>query len=129
MKHIPFLSACALMFMLAACATFDKNAYRAVSTTTTTVEAARKSWVAYVTQQRVLTPDAAQRQDLEMKVAKVGVAYGQYQSAMRAAKLAVDAYHLAPTNQAPVLTALGALSAASGELVGLINSFTSTSTK
>lgn len=125
MNEIKPLAAVALLTLLAACATFDRNAYNTISTTTTTVEAARKSWVAYVTEQRALQPDPVKRQDLETKVAKVGFAYGQYQQAMRAAKLAIDVYHSAPTNQAPVLTAIGALSSASGEIVGLIRSFTS----
>lgn len=129
MKHIPFLSACALTLFLTACASFEKNTYRTLGSVATTTEAARKSWVDYVTQQRALQPDPAKRQDLEIKVLKVGVIYSQYQTSMRAAQSAIAVYRSAPTNQAPVLTALGAVSAASGDLVALVNSVVQSSTK
>lgn len=118
----------AVVACLVACASFDRAAYNTISTTTTAVEAARKAWVDYVTQQRVLIPDPSKRQDLEVKVAKVGFSYGQYQLAMRVAQDAITSYHMASTNQPAVTTAITALSAAGGDLVALIRSFLPTST-
>src|SRR5512138_945545 len=112
-----------LAVLLTACATFESNTGKTIIGITQTVEAARKSWVDYVLAQRVLIPDPANRQDLEQKVAKVGSAYAKYQASMRAADAALTAYHNSPTDHAPVKTALGVVSAASAELVALIQSF------
>lgn len=116
------LCALAVLGLLVACTTFESNTGKVIGVSTTTVSKARQAWVAYVTEQRVLQPDVAKRQDLEVKVAKVGVAYARYQDAMEAANKALTAYHLAPVDQSPVTTAIQALSAASGDLVGLIKS-------
>lgn len=129
MKPHSMIPVVALALMLAACASFERNTYRTIGSVATATEAARKSWVDYVTQQRALQPDPAKRQDLELKVLKVGVIYSQYQTSMRAAQQAIAVYRSAPTNQAPVLTALGAVSAASGDLVALVNSIVQSSTK
>lgn len=118
-----------LMLLLASCATFEKTSYSTLDTVATTVSAARQSWVAYVTEQRTLIPDPANRQDLERKVAKVGAVYAQYQQAMAAAKTAIQSYRNSPADQTEATKALSAVSAASGDLVALIRSFLPTSTK
>lgn len=113
-----------LALLLAACATFETNAYKTLSVTASGVEAARKSWVDYVTQQRtLLATNSPARKGLEEQVAMSVVVYGQYQTAMRVAEDAVKTYKLAPTNQAPVTTALNAVSAASGNIIRLVNGF------
>lgn len=122
MKQVQYMVGLVALVCLIGCATFETNTGKTISSVATTVEAARKAWVAYVTEQRVLQPNAALRQDLEKKVAKVGDAYGKYQAAMRTANATLTAYHNAPADQSTVKTALAAVSASAGELVGLINS-------
>src|SRR5512138_380712 len=124
MKAIPNIGGLALVIFLIGCATFETGAFRTINSITVTVEAARKGWVDYVTTQRVVlenTPLEAMK--LERQVGQVGTAYTQYQTSMRAAKAAVLTYKAAPTNQAPVEVALTAVSAASADLIKLINQF------
>lgn len=125
---LAFLPAIAALLFLAACATFESNTGKAVGVTTASVDKARQAWVAYVGEQRTMQPDPAKRQDLEVKVAKVGVVYARYQEAMAAFEKAMYAYHVAPTDQTAVTTALQMVSAASGDLVALIRSFLPTTT-
>lgn len=117
------------MVCLVACATFESTSYKTISTITTTVEAARKGWVLYVTQQRTLlagNPAAAQK--LETEVAKVGVIYADYQTAMRAAQDAITAYRAGKGTQNGVTLVVNALAAASGNLIALISQITSATT-
>lgn len=113
-----------LALLLAACASFEVNSYKTLSVTASGVEQARKGWVDYVTQQRtLLATNSPARKGLEEQVAISVVVYDEYQTAMRIAEDAVKAYKLAPTNQAPVTTALNAVAAASGNIIRLVNGF------
>lgn len=116
------LAAIAVLALAVGCASFESNSGKTIAGITGTVDQARKAWVNYVTDQRALQPDPAQRQALEQQVAKVGVVYAQYQQAMRTANAALTAYHNSPADQSKVNTAIAAVSAASGDLVALINS-------
>lgn len=114
----------ALFLFASGCASFETGAYRTISSITTTVEAARKGWVDYVTTQRVvLSARPLEANKLEVQVGQVGDAYAKYQTSMRAAKAAVLAYKAAPVDQKPVETALNAVSAAGAEVVKLVNQF------
>jgi len=116
-----------VLLLYEGCASFETNVGKTVKGTAETVEQGRQGWVAYVQNQRVMIPNAADRQDLERAVQKVGEAYAKYQSAMRAANLALTVYHNTPEaqrNQEPVKLALQALLAASGEIVQLVGTLT-----
>lgn len=112
------------MLVIVGCATFETTAYRTIGTITVTTEGARKGWVDYVTQQRVmLAKRPAEAAELERQVAVVGDAYASYQSAMRTAKAAVITYKQAPADQSGVEKALNAVSAASSDFIALIQRF------
>lgn len=99
----------AILALLPACATFKSNAGKTLSSTAITVDAAMKGWASYV----VLNNVPADKQ------MPVRVAYGQYQTAMAAAR---DAYvSLALNNDTNAWTvAQQALTAASSNLTKLI---------
>lgn len=115
----------ALGLFLSACATFQSNAIKSYQVITTGVEAARKGWVDYVTQQRILVAgQPEQAKALELQVLKVGVVYSEYQQAAAAASDALNAYAKAPADQSRVEAAMSALAAASGKLIPLIKQIT-----
>lgn len=113
--YIPVLLA--ILALLPACATFKSNAGKTLSSTALTVDAAMKGWAAYVVTANV-PPD---------KQMPVRVAYGQYQTAMLAAR---DAYVTLMTanNQSVWTTAEQALTAASANLTKLIQQITTKGT-
>lgn len=116
-KVIPVL----LLLALSACVSWEVTAYRTIGTITASTEAARKSWVDYVGKKRVeLAGKPADLQALEADVARGGVVYGQYQTAMRAAHDAIVAYKTGAATQDAVTIALNAVSAASGNLISLL---------
>lgn len=98
-----------VLALLPACTTFKGNAGKVLSSTALTVDAAMKGWASYV----VLNNVPADKQ------MPVRVAYGQYQTAMAAAR---DAYvSLALNNDTNAWTvAQQALTAASSNLTKLI---------
>ena len=130
MRQLKFILPVLAMACLVACATFEGNAYKTISTISTTVEAARKSWVLYVTQQRtLLANNPVETQKLEVQVAKVGVIYAEYQTAMRAANDVISAYRAGKDTQGSVTLVINALSSASGNIIALISQLTATPPK
>lgn len=88
--------------------------YQVVGTVTVSVDAAMESWGAWV---------RAGKAPVEDRI-RVRAAYIHYQNAMQAAELAAISALNAPSNQPAYVTALNAASAASVELVNLIQSLT-----
>jgi hypothetical protein len=122
MKHMQTsLLTCAVIgLFLLGCVSPEQGAYRVIGSTATTVEAARQSWVAYVTQQRVILT-GNELADLEENVARGSVIYGQYQQAMKTAKAAVVAYKSAPADSSNLNNAMSAVSAAAADFIALVN--------
>jgi hypothetical protein len=126
MKYAQNIAAVIILTAAMGCTSFEQNAGKTVKAVSGTVEYSRQGWTNYVWSQRALVPDPVNRQDLEKQVLAVGMAYGKYQAAMRSFNLALTIYHNTPSDmrdKAPVQTALAMLTAASGELIGVIQSF------
>jgi type IV pilus biogenesis protein CpaD/CtpE len=108
----------AMTMVLVGCATPEKAAYNTLATTAQTVEAGRKAWVDYVTQQRqVLATGTQARAELEMQVQQGAEVYAKYQQAMRVARAAVTTWKTAPQDQTALNTALDVLAKTAGEFI------------
>lgn len=111
-KSMPFLLLIALALMTTgtACQNLEKNAYRTIGTTAVLVDGAMNGWGDYVRAGKASAEDEA----------AVKATYQKYQRSMATLRSAVVAYKTAPEGQAALETALQAVSAASGELILLI---------
>lgn len=125
MVRVNALIAFIVVAVFVGCTSFEQNAGKTAKAVSSTVEYTRQGWTNYVWSQRALVTNPADRQPLERDVAKVGEVYAKYQAAMRAFNLALTVYHNTPVelrDKAPVQTALSMLTAASGELITIIQS-------
>lgn len=96
------------------CASLETTAYRTIGTTTTLVDSSMKAWSDYVVHAKVS----------EAKQEPVRNAYGKYQVAMAAVKVAVISVKATPDGKSNLDKALDALSASSAELIVLIHALT-----
>lgn len=101
-------------FAFTGCGTPAAKTTQVAGTVTITVDAAMQSWGEWV---------RAGKAPVEDRI-KVRAAYIKYQQAMQVAEIAAIAALNAPTNQPAYVTALNAASAASNDLVLLIQSLT-----
>ena len=95
------------------CASFERNAYRVVGTTTTLVDAAMNAWGDYV------RSDAATAE----QEAKVKATYMKYQLTGATAKAVIDSYRKNLLTENEVNAALKAASENAAALIDLIVSF------
>lgn len=105
-----------LLVFATGCASWEKNSYRTLATTSTMVDATMNAWGDYVRSGMATTAD-------EDTVRK---AYKKYQQAMATARVAVEVARAAESSQSKdaASKALDGVSACTSEIIALIQRFT-----
>jgi Mrp family chromosome partitioning ATPase len=112
MKQLHKLFSLLVLAAMLGCATPEQGAYRVIGTITYSVDGAMNGWGDYVRAGLATADDQA----------KVKAAYERYQSAMRLARVTVATVKSQPEGTATMDAALAAAEAASGQLIGIIQS-------
>jgi Mrp family chromosome partitioning ATPase len=110
MKTMRQLFSLLLLAALLGCATPEQSAYRTIGTITVSVDGTMNGWGDFVRAGHAEPADEA----------RVKAAYERYQSAMRLARIAVITSKTQPDGASTLQTALATTQAASGQLIGLI---------
>lgn len=95
---------------LTGCAGLERHAYRTLGTTTALVDGAMNGWGDYVRANNLSSKDQA----------PVKLAYGKYQRALAAVKVAVYTARSTPEGQDSLETALTLFEVSAGELIAII---------
>ncbi len=114
-KLIPYISIVTLFCV--ACASTLNNAGKTLASIASTVDEGMKGWATYVV---INKPPINQEQAIRDM-------YSKYQSSMLIAKIAYATAAAEPTNTSALTVALSTLEASRFQLLGLIQSFTTTS--
>lgn len=106
-KCIPIVT---LMALLVSCASTETVAYKTLATTVVSVDAAMNGWGEYVRAGKASDDEQALIRDL----------YTKYQSSLKSAKAAVDAYYANRVNKTGLDLALNILDESKNQLIDTI---------